>query len=287
MSQTECYLDKLPVELLQKIIDYEPVLATCSRSLHILGFKHRYKKITGPKPSWTLFGKKLNSRSIKRFCNYLEPLLSNNFKAKSITVSVPYLISLFDLIHSQTLNLNLDYIKRDMKAQQNIDRIALMSSRIPKLETLKVTIPDETHLHKLPELKGVQYVAVTITRCTRYNFVGNLLREKFPNASNIYLDVQPKKYKMSKELQRQQMLEWAAEVLVICQYLRFANLKRLSIFGRIRKHEFFEAYTYFRSEEPRTHKPLDFEFSVMSSQTVLTVLGIFASELREHAITYN
>ena len=156
-----------------------------------------------------------------------------------------------------------------------------MASRFPKLETFKVTIPAENYLRKLPRLKRVKNVAVTITQCTRYNYIGNLLREKFPNAQVIYIDAQPVKYKTSSEWQNQILLEWAAELLVICQYLRFPHLKRLSIFGRVKKYEFFEAYSYFRKGEQRVHHPLDFEFSVMSTQTVLTVLRVFADELRQ------
>ena len=87
-SQTECHLDKLPVELLQNIIDYEPTLASCSRKLLFLGYKHRYKAIQGPKPSWTILGKRLNRRSIRRFFDYLDEILSDKHKASCITVGV-------------------------------------------------------------------------------------------------------------------------------------------------------------------------------------------------------
>ncbi|EIM19843.1 hypothetical protein WALSEDRAFT_70356 [Wallemia mellicola CBS 633.66] len=265
-NSQECYLERLPIEILQDIIDYEPTLACCMRNLLLLGHKHRFRTLSGPRPVWTIFGKRQTRRSVDRFFLYFDKFLEDNSKSE----------------HVRILTLDLSYSGKSKAALWSVGYIAHMSRLLPKLDTIKMTLKDECDLHKFPQLKSVTNVAIRFLKCTRYTYVGSLLREKVPNAAVIYLDVQPKRYKTTRRIQRELLLGWAGELFVVCQYLHFPNLKRLSIFGRIPRYEFFEAYSYFRNGETQLHKPLDFEFGIMTSNTVLTVLNILAMNIINH-----
>lgn len=87
-NSKECYLDRLPVEILQNIVDYEPKLACCMRNLLLLGHKHRFRNLAGPKPVWTILGKRQTRHSINRFVLYLDKFLEDNSKFEHVRVSV-------------------------------------------------------------------------------------------------------------------------------------------------------------------------------------------------------